>query len=152
MASPWHSGQRHKTHCSAQVLDNFFPWKGFLLSLILGVLSRTAISNSCWLCAWSWEQFITSKSQLSTLEPSELFPPAHIVFENVIGGEERTSTLIAVIAAPGERQRVFLTPFYSIPFHSILISFLFYFIPIPFLLSHSLQSYSIPYLFLHPLI
>lgn len=29
MASPWHSGQRYKTYCSTQVLNDFFPLERF---------------------------------------------------------------------------------------------------------------------------
>lgn len=143
MARPWHSGQMYKTRRSKQVLNNFSLGKvsSFPSSSVCSpeLPFQTAAGSVPVLSGCSWEQFITSKSQLSTLEPSELFPPSHIIFENIIGGEERTSTLIAVIVAPGEGQRVF--HFYSILFY--------YLIPIIFLLFYSIKSYSILHLFLH---
>lgn len=106
MASPWHSGQKYKAHCSTQVLNNFSLGKvsSFPSSSVCSpeLPLQTAAGSVPVLPGCSWEQFITSKSQLSTLEPSELFPPSHIIFENIIGGEERTSTLIAVISRRGK--------------------------------------------------
>lgn len=133
MASPWHFGQTYKTRCSKQVWNNFFHWKGFPLSLIRN--TSYAIQNCHFkhllaLCLCSvvhnCQLFITSKSQLSTLQASELFPPPlpspppPPLYQRT-GGKRGQQLPFLILLLPAGGKFTFLMYFYSIILYSLFI-------------------------------